>query len=162
MIEGSGSRAGSGSIALTSGSGRPKNMWIRIRNTADLYTVHCSSSGPWHSSRAPLLSQPAASSPATRPPLTTPCQTPAGKSDFSKLNKFLLKDFLPVQYFSLQTIALLFLSVGWNLVVAFFAWQFRGLVLPTSFFSDPHSGTWSKKILQIKRLLPPPDFLYHT
>ncbi len=42
MIEGSGSRAGSGSIPLTSGSGseRPKNMWIRwiririrIRNT---------------------------------------------------------------------------------------------------------------------------------
>jgi hypothetical protein len=37
MIEGSGSRAGSGSeiIPLTSGSGsgygRPKNMWIRIR-----------------------------------------------------------------------------------------------------------------------------------
>jgi hypothetical protein len=36
MIEGSGSRAGSGSIPLTngSGSGRPKNMLIRIRNTA--------------------------------------------------------------------------------------------------------------------------------
>ncbi len=38
MIEGSGSKAGSGSgsIPLTSGSGsmRPKNMWIRIRNTA--------------------------------------------------------------------------------------------------------------------------------
>jgi hypothetical protein len=40
MIErsGSGSRAGSGSIPLTIGSGsgsrRPKNMWIRIRNTA--------------------------------------------------------------------------------------------------------------------------------
>ncbi len=38
MIEGSrpGSRAESGSIPLTngSGSGRPKNMWIRIRNTA--------------------------------------------------------------------------------------------------------------------------------
>jgi hypothetical protein len=38
MIEGSGSKAGSGSIPLTSGSGsrRPKNMWIRrirIRNT---------------------------------------------------------------------------------------------------------------------------------
>jgi hypothetical protein len=33
MIEGSG--AGVGSIPLTtgSGSGRPKNMWIRIRNT---------------------------------------------------------------------------------------------------------------------------------
>jgi hypothetical protein len=33
MIEGSGFRAGSGSIPLTtgSGSGRPKNMWIRIR-----------------------------------------------------------------------------------------------------------------------------------
>ncbi len=29
MIEGSGSRAGSGSIPLTSGSGRHKNMWIR-------------------------------------------------------------------------------------------------------------------------------------
>ena len=40
MIEGSGSRAGSGSIPLTSGSGsgRPKNMWIRwirIRNTGN-------------------------------------------------------------------------------------------------------------------------------
>ncbi len=39
MKEGSGSRAGSGSIPLTSGSGsgRPKNTWIRwirIRNTA--------------------------------------------------------------------------------------------------------------------------------
>ncbi len=38
IIEGSGSepRAGSGSIPLTSGSGsgRPKNMWNRIRNTA--------------------------------------------------------------------------------------------------------------------------------
>jgi hypothetical protein len=37
MIEGSGSRAGSGSIPLTSGSGWPKNLWIRwirIRNTA--------------------------------------------------------------------------------------------------------------------------------
>jgi hypothetical protein len=35
MIEGSGSRAGSGSISLTcgSGSGMPKNMWIRIHNT---------------------------------------------------------------------------------------------------------------------------------
>ena len=33
MIEGSRSRAGSGSISLTSGSGRPKNTWIRIRNT---------------------------------------------------------------------------------------------------------------------------------
>jgi hypothetical protein len=37
MIEGSGSgsREGSGSIPLTSGSGswRPKNTWIRIRNT---------------------------------------------------------------------------------------------------------------------------------
>ncbi len=33
MIEGSGSREGSGSIPLTSGSGWPKNMWIRIRNT---------------------------------------------------------------------------------------------------------------------------------
>jgi hypothetical protein len=35
MIEGSGSGAGAGSIPLTSGSGRPKNMWIRwirIRN----------------------------------------------------------------------------------------------------------------------------------
>jgi hypothetical protein len=33
MIEGSGSRAGSGSIPQTSGSGsgRPKNTWIRIR-----------------------------------------------------------------------------------------------------------------------------------
>ncbi len=39
MIEGSeaGSRAGSGSgsIPLTNGSGWPKNMWIRIRNTAE-------------------------------------------------------------------------------------------------------------------------------
>ncbi len=35
MIEGSGSRAGSGSIP-GSGSRRPKNMWIRIRNTAVL------------------------------------------------------------------------------------------------------------------------------
>jgi hypothetical protein len=38
MIKGSGSEAGSGSIPLTSGSGsgRPKNMWIRwIRNTAN-------------------------------------------------------------------------------------------------------------------------------
>ena len=37
-IEGSGAESGSGSIPLTSGSGsgRPKNMWIRwIRNTAD-------------------------------------------------------------------------------------------------------------------------------
>jgi hypothetical protein len=36
MIEGS----GSGSIPLTngSGSGRPKNMWIRIRNTAESYS----------------------------------------------------------------------------------------------------------------------------
>ena len=36
MMEGSGSRAGSGSIPLTSGSGSgwPKNLWIRIRNTA--------------------------------------------------------------------------------------------------------------------------------
>ena len=43
MIEGSGSGTGSGSIPLTSGSGWPKNMWIRwiriririrIRNTA--------------------------------------------------------------------------------------------------------------------------------
>ncbi len=39
-IEGSGSRAGSGSIPMTSGSGsgRPKNMWIRwirIRSTAN-------------------------------------------------------------------------------------------------------------------------------
>ncbi len=39
MIEGSGPRVGSGSIPLTSGSGWPKNMWIRwirirIRNTA--------------------------------------------------------------------------------------------------------------------------------
>ncbi len=33
MIEGSGSRAGSGSIPLTNGSGWPKNTWIRIRNT---------------------------------------------------------------------------------------------------------------------------------
>jgi|688.fasta_scaffold277962_1 hypothetical protein len=35
MIEGSG--AGYGSIPLTSGSGpeRPKNMWIRIRNTSN-------------------------------------------------------------------------------------------------------------------------------
>jgi hypothetical protein len=35
MIEGSGSGTGSGSIPLTSGSGswRPKNTWIRIRNT---------------------------------------------------------------------------------------------------------------------------------
>jgi hypothetical protein len=37
MIEGSGSVAGSGSIPLTNGSGsgsrRPKNRWIRIRNT---------------------------------------------------------------------------------------------------------------------------------
>ncbi len=41
MIEGSGSgsRAGSGSILLTSGSGWPKNMWIRwIRNTAEITT----------------------------------------------------------------------------------------------------------------------------
>jgi hypothetical protein len=40
MIEGSESRAGSGSIPLTngSGSGRPKNTWIRIRNTF-IYTV---------------------------------------------------------------------------------------------------------------------------
>jgi hypothetical protein len=41
MIEGSGTRAGSGSIPLSSGSGsgRPKNMWIRwirIRNTASM------------------------------------------------------------------------------------------------------------------------------
>jgi hypothetical protein len=37
MIEGSGS--GYGSIPLTSGSGswRPKNMWIRLRNTAAKY-----------------------------------------------------------------------------------------------------------------------------
>jgi hypothetical protein len=35
MIEGS----GAGSIPLTSGSGtgRPKNMWIRIRNTAIIF-----------------------------------------------------------------------------------------------------------------------------
>jgi hypothetical protein len=43
MIEGS----GSGSTSLTSGagSGRPKNMWIRTRNTA-LYHVHtCGAAG---------------------------------------------------------------------------------------------------------------------
>jgi hypothetical protein len=43
MIEGSGSKAGSGSIPLTSesGSGRPKNTWIRIRirNTAANYLI---------------------------------------------------------------------------------------------------------------------------
>ena len=35
MVEGSESGAGSGSLPLTSGSGsgRPKNMWIGIRNT---------------------------------------------------------------------------------------------------------------------------------
>ncbi len=33
---------GSGSIPLTSGSGRPKNMWIRIRNTAG-YSIEYSS-----------------------------------------------------------------------------------------------------------------------
>ncbi len=39
MIKGSRSRAGSGSIPLTngSGSGRPKNMWIRIRNTGSIW-----------------------------------------------------------------------------------------------------------------------------
>ncbi len=46
MIEGSGSRAGSGSLPLTNGSGsrsrRPKNTWIRwirIRNTASMNTI---------------------------------------------------------------------------------------------------------------------------
>jgi hypothetical protein len=44
MIEGSGSRAGSGSIPLTSGSGsgRPKNMWIRwIRNAGKNVCSFC-------------------------------------------------------------------------------------------------------------------------
>jgi hypothetical protein len=45
MIEGSGSRVGSGSIPLTSGSGsgRPKNTWIRwirIRNTGLVSGFH--------------------------------------------------------------------------------------------------------------------------
>jgi hypothetical protein len=46
MIDGSG--AGAGSIPLTSGSGsgsrRPKNIWIRIRNTGSAVvcsTIHC-------------------------------------------------------------------------------------------------------------------------
>jgi hypothetical protein len=46
MIEGSGSKAGSGSIPLTSGSGsgRPKNTWIRwirIRNIGCRELVLC-------------------------------------------------------------------------------------------------------------------------
>ncbi len=43
MIEGAGSGAGSGSIPPTtgSGSGRPKNMWIRIRNTARYKCTLC-------------------------------------------------------------------------------------------------------------------------
>jgi len=34
MIEGSRAGSRSGSVPLTSGSGRTKNMWFRIRNTA--------------------------------------------------------------------------------------------------------------------------------
>jgi hypothetical protein len=52
MIEIEGSGVGSRSIPLTngSGSGRPKNMWIRsrirIRNTADIYSVFSPSCYP--------------------------------------------------------------------------------------------------------------------
>ncbi len=65
MIEGS--RSGSGSIPLTNGSGsgsrRPKNLWIRIRNTAQFPFLYATSwllitnRGYWRGQRRPPLPQ---------------------------------------------------------------------------------------------------------
>ncbi len=50
VIEGSGTGSGAGSIPLTNGSGfgsrRPKNMWIRIRNTGYGYRVQAPGAVP--------------------------------------------------------------------------------------------------------------------
>ncbi len=60
MIEGSGSKAESGSIPLTngSGSGRPKNVWIRwirIRNTEKTEEIRTQVDGKRDSARGILL-----------------------------------------------------------------------------------------------------------
>jgi hypothetical protein len=100
MIEGSGSRAGSGSIPLTSGSGsgRPKNMWIRIQNTArshrhnphastDLTLVSVDGTVHSCSQQQPLYSQHHCSFPSLRHNRVTPSVTAPPEKQLSPCNR---------------------------------------------------------------------------